>query len=99
MVYAVERPCCRDLLSLSPRSLHLSPSLKGGAPGCPEEEGGGKSGKGKRENTLVVVVVVPGGGIKGPNNVALVVVPGGWLGEWHERWLRGPGCQPSLYHV
>ena len=60
--------------------------------------GGGKSGKGKRENTLVAVVVVPGGGIKGPNNGAQVV-PGGWLGEWHERWLRGPGCQPSLYHV
>jgi hypothetical protein len=26
-VYAVERPCCRDLLSLSPRSADLSPSF------------------------------------------------------------------------
>ena len=44
-MYAVERPCCRDLLSLSPRSSHLSPSFFR-TPRSRVSQGWGRVGKG-----------------------------------------------------
>ena len=43
-MYAVERPCCRDLLSLSPRSADLSPSFLSACSRVPERRGRARRG-------------------------------------------------------